>query len=101
MSDQEAGGETLAARIHLVVDVYKGTDPGIDTPDVRELPYEYLVIREAEAESAEGFIHNGIFSVVNEGLFEDPDPDGVLVRAVTEGLSMLAGPWLTEKEATA
>lgn len=83
-------GEKLAAQIILRVDVMLGVDPGTNTPNAFEPPYEYLVIRGAEALKAEAIIQSGIFQVVGEGVFDDADPDSVLVEAVTHGLSSLA-----------
>lgn len=83
-------GEKLAAQIILRVDVMLGFDPGTNTPNAFELPYEYLVIRGAEVLKSEAIIQSGIFQVVGEGVFDDADPDSVLVEAVTHGLSSLA-----------
>lgn len=55
------------------------------------MPYEYLVVRDVDVISATAHGHTGILSILDE-VFEDADPDGALVRAVTEGLSRLAPP---------
>ena len=55
-----------------------------------EHPYEYVCVRGATALGATAHGPTGILSVLDEGFFEDPDPDGALVSAVRDGLAELA-----------
>ena len=82
--------EVLAARLLISVDVFRGVERTINTPDAYELGGEYLVIRNAECDNAEAFYPRGIFNVAEEGLFEYPDPDDLMIKAVSEGLSTLS-----------
>lgn len=93
--------EELLARVVLSVDVVKGRDPGSDTPNGYEPPHEYVCVREATVLGAQAFGPTGILSVLGEGYFEDPDPDGSLIEAVQDGLSELAprpAHWPSEEE---
>jgi len=82
--------EELLARVVLVVDIIKGRVPARSTPSGYEHPYEYVCVRGATALGATAHGPTGILSVLDEGFFEDPDPDGALVSAVRDGLAELA-----------
>lgn len=88
--------ERLLARVVLVVDVVKGFVPERSTSNGYEYPYEYVCVRGATALGATAHGPTGILSVLDEGFFEDPDPDGALVDAVRDGLAMLAPTTATE-----
>lgn len=85
-------GERLLARLVLVVDVVQGSEPARSTPDGYEHPYEYVCVREAVPLASTACAPTGILSMLDDGPFEDPDPDGALVTAVRDGLSELAPP---------
>ena len=81
--------EVVLARVTVVVTVVKGAEPARSTPSGIEPGYEYVCVRDAEPVSAEAFWPVGILSVLDEGYFEDPDPDALLIEAVRGGLSRL------------
>lgn len=75
--------EKIFSLITVEVAVYVGRDPGVDTHDVHEPPYEYLVIREADARRVDGFHPRG---VLDSAELDDLDADGVLVDTVKTAL---------------
>lgn len=72
--------ERLFATVDIRASVYIGTDPGINTAYAHELPYEYLVVREAEmlTRTIHGDPAAGI--IADHGAFDDFDPDGAIKR---------------------
>lgn len=81
------GDEKLFARVTLTVDVYIGLEPGINNSSAYELPYEYLVAREANHTDVEFFGNPAAGILAEEGGSEDLDADGVILDAVKSALN--------------
>lgn len=74
--------EQVIAQVALVVDVVLGSE----SRGMYEPPEVYVCVRGAEALGTRTFEGAGILEVLDEGFFEDPDPDGVLIEAIRDGL---------------
>lgn len=74
------------ARVTLEVDVYLEEEPGINTPDAHELPYEYLAVRDVEAVSTETFGDARPLALIGFDGFENHDPDDLIHSALCSAL---------------
>lgn len=50
---------------------------------------EYVCIRDAKVVASHPLGHTGILAVLDEGYFESPDPDNLLIEAVQDALTAL------------
>lgn len=80
-------GEKLYAKVTLEVLVYLGYDEGINTPDVYEPPYPYMVARTAEMTSVEIIGDPEMGIIIEYGAADDFDPDDLLVSEVKNALT--------------
>lgn len=77
---------TPYASIVLGVDVFLETDPGIDTPNARELPYDYLVVRDVYHKSVKMLGNPHLVVYIDQGGSKILDPDEIIVSAVGDAL---------------
>lgn len=50
---------------------------------------EYVCIRDAKAVASQALGHTGVLAVLDEGYFESPDPDNLIIEAVQDALTSL------------
>lgn len=74
------------ARVTLAIEVDLKTDPGIDTPEAHEPPYDYLVVREVEILTAQTYGDARALQLVEQAGFEDHDPDDLIRDELTSAL---------------
>lgn len=82
------------ATVTLKVVVEIETDPGINTPDSFEPPYDYLAIRAVEHSEIEIHGEPGAALLVDQGGADDLDPDNLLLEGVRAALISGSSPEL-------
>lgn len=75
------------ARITLEVEVHVDTDRGIDTPDVRELPYDYLAVHAVNVAAIELSGDSSALEDLARSGLDDVDPDELLRSAIAKALT--------------
>lgn len=79
------------ATISLEVTVELETEPGINTPDGHELPYDYLAIRDVSYSSVMLHGNPGALALLDGDSLDELDPDSLLSSGAKDALYGLMG----------
>ena len=77
---------SVFATVTLRVVVELESDPGLNTPESYEPPYEYLAVREVGYSAVELKGDSTAAVLLEQGGADDLDPDGLLIGAVKSAL---------------
>lgn len=78
--------EKTIARVTIEVQIVKGVQY---YGEYRNESEEYVCVRDAKVVASQALGPTGILTVLEEGYFEEPDPDNLMIEAVQDALTAL------------